>query len=54
MLKFSSFLSEMPQINTYHTKSLMKNMADQNRDLIHNSTEKEHHIGNGIYHKKRR
>lgn len=51
MLKFSDFLLEMPQINTYHTKSLMKTMSDQNRDLIHNSTEKEHHIGNGIYYK---
>ena len=51
MLRFISFLSEMPQINTYHSKNLMNKMADQSRDIIKNSNEKESHIGDGIYRK---
>lgn len=51
MQRFKSYLLEMPQINTYHSKALMNHMADQNRDLIHHSSEEEHHVGGGIYHK---
>lgn len=51
MKSFVSFLEEMPQINTYHSKELMNNMSNQNREMIHKSDSKESHLGDGIHYK---
>jgi hypothetical protein len=51
MKTFQKFIAEMPQINTYHNKDRMSEYAEDVRNRIHNSSEKEEKLGNNIYRK---
>jgi hypothetical protein len=48
---FKDFLMEMPQINTYHNKDRMSEYAEDVRNRIHNSSEKEEKLEDNIYRK---